>query len=122
MGVWDGPRGTNLLDSGAPFYDVYECADGEYVALGSIEPQFYAELVRLSGLAHEAHQMDRSAWPEMREELTRVMKAKAALKSAKTKVREMASRSPGRSPQRGSFSRASMAPIRTREVTPHLRR
>ncbi len=34
MGLWEGPRGTNLLDSGAPFYDVYECADGEYVALG----------------------------------------------------------------------------------------
>ena len=76
MGVWSGPRGTNLLDSGAPFYDVYECADGEYVALGSIEPQFYAELVRLSGMAHEPHQMDRGAWPEMRDELTRVMKSK----------------------------------------------
>ncbi len=76
MGVWGGPRGTNLLDSGAPFYDVYECADGEYVALGSIEPQFYAELVRLSGMAHEPHQMDRGAWPEMRDELTRVMKSK----------------------------------------------
>ncbi len=76
MGLWAGPRGTNLLDSGAPFYDVYECADGEYVALGSIEPQFYAELVRLSGLEHEPHQMDRNAWPEMRDELTRVMKSK----------------------------------------------
>jgi alpha-methylacyl-CoA racemase len=76
MGVWGGPRGTNLLDTGAPFYDVYECADGEYVALGSIEAQFYAELVRLSGLEHPHGQMDRSAWPEMRAELTRIMKAK----------------------------------------------
>jgi alpha-methylacyl-CoA racemase len=76
MGLWGPERGTNLLDTGAPFYDVYECADGEYVALGSIEPQFYAELVRLSGMAHEPGQMDRSAWPEMRAELTRVMKAK----------------------------------------------
>jgi alpha-methylacyl-CoA racemase len=76
MGVWSGPRGTNLLDSGAPFYDVYECADGEYVSVGSIEPQFYAELVRLSGMDHEPHQMARDDWPAMRDELTRVFKAK----------------------------------------------
>ncbi len=76
MGMWGGPRGTNLLDTGAPFYDVYECADGEHVAIGSIEPQFYAELVRLSGLEHEPGQMDRSGWPEMREELTRIFKAR----------------------------------------------
>ncbi len=77
MGVWDSSaRGINLLDTGAPFYDVYECADGEYVSLGSIEPQFYAELVRLSGLEHEPGQMDRSSWPQLRDELTRVMKAK----------------------------------------------
>ncbi len=43
-------RGTNLLDTGAHFYDVYECADGGYVSIGSIEPQFYAELLRLTGL------------------------------------------------------------------------
>ena len=43
-------RGTNLLDTGAHFYDVYECADGKYISLGSIEPQFYAELLRLTGL------------------------------------------------------------------------
>ena len=44
------PRGTNLLDTGSHFYDVYECSDGEYISIGSIEPQFYAELLRLSGL------------------------------------------------------------------------
>ncbi len=49
MGVW-GERGTNMLDTGAPFYDVYECSDGEYVSIGSIEPQFYAELMRITGL------------------------------------------------------------------------
>ena len=43
-------RGTNLLDSGAHFYDAYKCADGKYISLGSIEPQFYAELLRLTGL------------------------------------------------------------------------
>jgi alpha-methylacyl-CoA racemase len=41
-------RGTNLLDTGAHFYDTYECADGKYVSIGSIEPQFYAELLRLT--------------------------------------------------------------------------
>ena len=50
MGMWRDQRGTNLLDSGAHFYDVYETADGEYVSIGSIEPQFYAELLRLTGL------------------------------------------------------------------------
>ena len=44
------PRGTNTTDTGAPFYDAYECSDGEYVSIGSIEPQFYAELRRLAGL------------------------------------------------------------------------
>src|SRR5205814_8847421 len=45
-GGW-GPRGTNVLDSGAHFYEVYETADGAHVAVGAIEPQFYAELLRL---------------------------------------------------------------------------
>ena len=44
MGIWTDERGTNMLDTGAPFYDTYECADGQYVSIGSIEPQFYAEL------------------------------------------------------------------------------
>ena len=63
MGVHDiDRRGVNLLDTGAHFYDVYECADGEYVSIGSIEPQFYAELLRLTGLADDdefAKQHDR---------------------------------------------------------------
>jgi alpha-methylacyl-CoA racemase len=49
MGVWRDERGVNLLDTGAPFYEVYECADGKFLALGALEPQFYAELVRRSG-------------------------------------------------------------------------
>ena len=53
MGVWSEGRGTNLLDTGAHFYDVYETADGKYVSIGSIEPQFYAELIRLTGLEGE---------------------------------------------------------------------
>jgi alpha-methylacyl-CoA racemase len=49
MGVWSDERGVNLLDTGAPFYEVYECADGAYLAVGALEPQFYAELVRRTG-------------------------------------------------------------------------
>jgi len=58
-GVWNGPRGENLLDTGAPFYEVYECADGKYIAVGAIEPQFYAELVRRTGFEEDPHAPDR---------------------------------------------------------------
>ncbi|EUA73185.1 coA-transferase III family protein [Mycobacterium xenopi 4042] len=50
MGMWSDERGTNMLDGGAPYYDTYECADGRYVAVGAIEPQFYAELLKGLGL------------------------------------------------------------------------
>jgi alpha-methylacyl-CoA racemase len=68
MGVW-GERGTNMLDTGAPFYDVYECSDGEYVSIGSIEPQFYAELMRITGLGDTElpPQHSRAEWPAMKE-------------------------------------------------------
>ncbi|MBJ69077.1 MAG: carnitine dehydratase [Acidimicrobiaceae bacterium] len=77
MGVW-GERGTNMLDTGAPFYDVYECADGEYISLGSIEPQFYAELLRITGLDQEdlPKQMDRSHWSEMKERIAKTIREK----------------------------------------------
>ncbi|WP_427308631.1 CaiB/BaiF CoA transferase family protein [Cupriavidus sp. H39] len=64
-----GPeRGTNLLDSGAPFYDVYACADGEYISIGPIEPKFYRQLLELIGLdAPElANPSDRASWPAAR--------------------------------------------------------
>ncbi len=68
-GFWSDERGTNLLDSGAPFYDCYECADGRHVAVGAIEPQFFAELI--SGLGIEPEQVpdqdDQTRWPELRE-------------------------------------------------------
>jgi alpha-methylacyl-CoA racemase len=69
MGIWSEERGTNLLDTGAHFYDVYETADGKYVSIGSIEPQFYAELIRLTGLEGEElpWQHDRSQWPAMKQ-------------------------------------------------------
>ncbi|WP_324248597.1 CaiB/BaiF CoA transferase family protein [Actinomarinicola tropica] len=79
MGIWNPERGTNMLDSGAHFYDVYETADGKYVSIGSIEPQFYAELLRLTGLTDEADfaaQQDRSRWPQLKERLTEVFRTK----------------------------------------------
>ncbi|MFF1735757.1 CaiB/BaiF CoA transferase family protein [Streptomyces sp. NPDC058247] len=65
---WRDERGSNLLDSGAPFYDVYETADGGWYAVGALEPQFYARFVELIGLPEwAARQHDRAAWPAMRE-------------------------------------------------------
>ena len=68
-------RGENMLDTGAHFYDVYKCSDGEYIALGSIEPQFYAEMVEKLGLDPEdfAAQHDRSRWPELKEKVAAVV-------------------------------------------------
>lgn len=78
MGVWSEERSANLLDTGAPFYDVYETADGEYVALGALEPQFYAELITKLGLTDVdlSAQNSRSGWPAMRERLTATFKTR----------------------------------------------
>lgn len=69
QGMWPGPPGRNLLDTGAPFYDVYPCADGGYVAVGCLEPQFYAEF--LAGLQIPAEELpaqyDPTGWPVLRE-------------------------------------------------------
>jgi len=64
--------GTNLLDTGAHFYDVYECKDGKHISLGSIEPQFYKQLLELSGLDSDPDfqkQMDRTMWPSLKEKV-----------------------------------------------------
>jgi alpha-methylacyl-CoA racemase len=67
-GIWTDQRGRNLLDGGAPFYDTYECADGEYVAVGALERQFFAELVQVLGVADRVpDQHDMSRWPQMRQ-------------------------------------------------------
>lgn len=64
---WVDERGANVLDSGYPFYDVYETADGQWYTVGALEPQFYAELVRLLDLPQwAARQHDKNAWPTMR--------------------------------------------------------
>ena len=78
MGFWEDGRGTNLLDTGAWFYEVYETGDGKFVSVGSLEPQFYAELLRLSGLDQEdlPAQMDRDTWPDMKERLADVFRTK----------------------------------------------
>jgi alpha-methylacyl-CoA racemase len=64
-GHGQGGRGTNILDTGAHFYDTYETSDGKYISLGSIEPQFYAELLEKLGMSDDdlPHQMDKSGWP-----------------------------------------------------------
>lgn len=77
-GRFSDQRGTNLLDTGAHFYEVYETKGGEYISLGSIEPQFYALLVELAGLDKErfSAQHDPSRWDEFKAELTEVFKTK----------------------------------------------
>ena len=78
MGAHDDVRGTNLLDTGAHFYEVYETADGGHVAVGAIEPQFYAELCRLTGfegdVADPPPQYDRSTWPARKEAMARLFR------------------------------------------------
>jgi alpha-methylacyl-CoA racemase len=78
QGRWVEGREQNFLDGGAHFYGVYECACGNFISVGAIEPQFYALLRKHAGLAEPAFeaQMDRNAWPELREKLASVFKAK----------------------------------------------
>jgi alpha-methylacyl-CoA racemase len=77
-GMWTDVRGTNMLDGGAPYYDTYECADGRYVAVGAIEPQFYAAMIEGLGLdaATLPPQNDVSRWPELRALLTEAFAAR----------------------------------------------
>jgi alpha-methylacyl-CoA racemase len=66
-GMWSDHAGTNLLDSGAHFYEVYECSDGGHFAVGALEPQFYSKLLELMELdPEEFPQMDQSRWPELK--------------------------------------------------------
>ncbi|KAM3599516.1 uncharacterized protein V6R79_007222 [Siganus canaliculatus] len=78
IGMWDRPRGENMLDSGAPFYDTYQTKDGKHMAVGAIEAQFYEQL--LKGLQLEAEdlppQMSFSDWPELRRIFTQSFASK----------------------------------------------
>ena len=78
IGFWDESLGNNVLDTGAPFYDTYETADGKFVSLGSLEPQFYAELIQRLGLENEVlpAQMDKSGWDTLRTRFTDLFKTK----------------------------------------------
>ncbi len=77
-GAWSDRRGTNLLDGGAPFYDTYLTADGEAVAVGALEPQFYAALLDGLGLSGESlpDQLDRERWPELRRRLAETFRTR----------------------------------------------
>ncbi|QDM41325.1 CaiB/BaiF CoA-transferase family protein [Altererythrobacter sp. TH136] len=79
MGVWSEDLGVNMLDTGAHFYDTYETADGKFVSIGSIEPQFYAELRARAGLAEDADfdaQHDRAQWGALKDKLAALFKTR----------------------------------------------
>jgi alpha-methylacyl-CoA racemase len=80
VGMFDEhARGVSLLDTGAHFYDVFECADGEWVSVGSIEPQFYALLLEKTGLTGDpefTNQMDKTQWSTLKRKLAKVFKTK----------------------------------------------
>lgn len=78
LGMWNDERESNIIDGGAHFYGVYECADGKYVSIGSIEPQFYAELLDKAGITDEAFkkQMKFSEWPNLKAKLVNLFKTK----------------------------------------------
>jgi alpha-methylacyl-CoA racemase len=78
FGWWSEERGSNILDTGAPFYEVYETSDGKYMAVGALEAKFYEALVKGLGLDQAAlpHQMDRERWPEMKERFAAVFRTR----------------------------------------------
>ena len=77
-GISDGPRGENVLDSGAHFYDVYETSDGRYVSVAPVEPKFYAELLDRIGLdpGDAPHSADRADWPESKARLAALFRTR----------------------------------------------
>jgi alpha-methylacyl-CoA racemase len=76
-GVWTEQRGTNLLDSGAPFYDVYETADGRWMSVGGLEPQFYAAMEAVLDLPDLPDRNDMAQWPALREALAAAFATKS---------------------------------------------
>jgi len=78
VGMWNDRRGENFLDTGSHFYDTYETKDGKFVGIGAIEPQFYALLLKHTGIDDPAWkaQMDRKKWPEFKARLTEIFKSK----------------------------------------------
>lgn len=82
MGLWRGPRQGNMLDGGAHYYDTYECADGRWVSIGSIEPQFYALLGEILGIdigaGDMAVQFDSSRWPELKKRIANAFRTRSS--------------------------------------------
>jgi alpha-methylacyl-CoA racemase len=85
VGSWSGGRGGNRLDSGAWYYEVYETSDHKFVSIGALEPQFYAEMVKLTGLADDIDQAgplpvqtDTSTWPGMKDRMAALMKTRTS--------------------------------------------
>lgn len=78
FGAWSDQRGVNMLDGGAHFYDTYACADGKFISIGAIEPQFYALLLERAGITDTAFntQMDSRKWPELKEKCAVLFKTK----------------------------------------------
>ena len=79
MGIWGEDRETNMLDGGAHFYDAYECADGKWISIGSIEPQFYALLLEKCEITDPdfQKQMDRDGWPQLNAKIADIFKSKS---------------------------------------------
>ena len=77
-GIWKDERRTNMLDGGAHFYDTYQCSDGKWVSIGSIEPQFYALLLEKTGINDPdfQRQHDRAIWPDLHDKLAHVIAQK----------------------------------------------
>lgn len=74
MGIWSDERGTNMLDTGAHYYDVYETSDAKFVSLGSIEPQFYVQLLDALDLTEdELPQNDKRRWPELKAKVAEII-------------------------------------------------
>jgi alpha-methylacyl-CoA racemase len=79
LGSWVDERGSNLLDTGAHFYNTYETADGGYIAVGTVEPQFYAELLQRLGIDDadfDGGRLATDSWPELTERLAKVFRTK----------------------------------------------
>jgi alpha-methylacyl-CoA racemase len=78
LGTWTTDRGDNIVDGGAPYYGTYETQDGKYIAVGAMEPQFYASLLRVLDLsgAELPDQNDRNAWPAMRERFAAIIRTR----------------------------------------------
>jgi len=79
QGRWNEPTGTNFLDTGAPFYEVYETKDGQFIAIGAIESEFYVEVLRGLGLTEEPEfkpPLDKLRWPVLKERMAQVIKTR----------------------------------------------